>query len=71
MGSKSFTPPDEMTAIKDYIQKHYQSSCQVKLQRDALIVSVPNSALAATVYLERQKLIDACKLTKKLVVRTG
>jgi hypothetical protein len=71
LGANRLAPPDEMIAIKAYIKRRYKSPCQVKLQRDALIVSVSNSALAATIYLERQALIDSCNLTKKLVVRTG
>lgn len=71
LGDKKFAAPDEMSAIKDYIQSKYKSNCTVKQQRGALIVSVPNSALAATIYLERQNLIKACGLKDKLVIRTG
>ena len=71
LGGKSFVAPDEMTAIKAYIKRKYKSNCSVKQQRGALIVSVPNSALAATIYLERQTLIKTLGLKDKLVVRTG
>jgi len=71
LGSKKFSAPDEMTAIKEYIKRKYRSRCQVKQQRGAFIVSVPNSALAATIYLERQNLINEVGLKDKLVVRTG
>jgi hypothetical protein len=71
LGKKNFAPPDEMGAIRIYVKQHYNSACRVKLQRDALILSVPSSALAATIYLERESLIEACGLKKKLVVRAG
>jgi hypothetical protein len=71
LGKKDFKAPDELEAVKKYIQRRYKSSCSVKLQRGALIISVPNSGLAATIYLERQQLIKACGLKQKLVVRTG
>lgn len=71
LGSRKLTPPDDMTAIKDYVEQKYKSKCQVKLQRGALLVSLPNSALTATLQLERQHIIEACKITKKLVFRTG
>lgn len=71
LGNKKFAAPDEMTAIKDYIKRKYKSSCTIKQQRGAFIVSVPNSALAATIYLERQTLIKTIGLKDKLVVRTG
>jgi hypothetical protein len=72
LGSKRFTPPDEIALIKDYVWRRYKSGCSVKLQRGALIVSVPSAALAATMHLERQKLIKTCNLgSKKLVIRNG
>lgn len=72
LSKKTFTPPDEVGAIKDYVKQKYRSSCSVKLQRGALIVSVPNAALAATLQMERQKMVQACNLgDKKLVIRNG
>ena len=71
MGRKNFTPPDEMIAIKDYVQRRYNKPCSVRLERDALILSVRGSALAATIQLERNGLIEACGLKQKLVIRSG
>ena len=69
---KKITAPDEFTTVRDYVRKRYNSDCSVKLQRGALIVSVPNGALAATMQLERQSFIKACKLAdKKLVILNG
>jgi hypothetical protein len=71
LGSKSFKPPDEVQAIKDYVKRKYASNCSVRLEKDAYIVSAPNSALAAMLQLEQRQLIEACGLKKKLVIRTG
>ena len=71
MGRKNFTPPDEMDAIKQYIKRRYQSTCKIKIERDTIILSLPGSALASTVQMERQSLIDSCGLTKKLFIRYG
>lgn len=71
LGKKKFAAPDEMSAIKDYISRRYQSGCKVKIERNTIIVSVPSSTLAATIYLERQNLIEQCRLKQRLVVRTG
>jgi hypothetical protein len=71
LGKKDFTPPDEIAAIKDYIKRRYDSDCRVKMEQRAIIVSVPGSALAATIYLERQSLIEQCGLKLRLVVRSG
>ncbi len=69
LGKKSFAPPDEFAAVREYVRRRYNSPCFVKVQRDALVVTVKGSALAATIQLERQRLIEECRLTKKLVVR--
>lgn len=72
LGSKKFIPPDEIEAIKHYVEQKYKAVAKVKLSRGAFIVSVPSSALAATLYLERQAMIEACRIKdKKLVIRTG
>ena len=70
LGRKKFTAPDEIGLIKNYVRRKYKSNCSVKSQRGALIVSVPNAALAATIQLERQKMIKTCNLDgKKLVIQ--
>lgn len=71
LGKKNFTPPDEMAVVKDYIRRRYKSTCSVKLERNALIVSVRSSALAGTLFLERQTLIETCNVKHRLVIRTA
>lgn len=71
LGKRDYSTPDEIEAIKNYISSRYKSKSSVRVQRDALIVSVPNSALAATLQLERGRLIEACNIKQKLVIRTG
>ena len=57
LGTKNFTPPDEIQALKEYVKRRYKSTSYVKLQRDAIILSVQSSALAATLQLERNSII--------------
>jgi hypothetical protein len=71
LGKRDFNPPDEITSIRAYIERRYKSKCYIKMQRDSIILSVRDSALAATIHLERQSLIDSCGLTKRLIIRTG
>ena len=71
LGNKDFSAPDEVSALKDYVFRRYSSRATVKLSRDAVILSVSSAALAATLQLEREKVIKACGLTKKLVIRSG
>lgn len=71
LGKKDFTPPNEVTSVKDYIFRRYNSKSSVRLERDVLIVRVPSSALAATLQLEQRILRDACNVTRRLVIRYG
>jgi hypothetical protein len=72
LGRKQLSPPDDMALIKDYVSRRYKSKCFVKVQRGTLVVSVQSAALAATLQLERQRMIKACGLgDKKLVIRNG
>lgn len=71
LSRRDFKPPDEIETIKQYILRRYGSKSSVKIQRGALVVSVRSSALAATLQLERRRLIEACRLTKKLIIRSG
>ena len=71
LGQKNFTPPDEIARVKDYVQRRYKRQCSVRIERDALILSVRGSALAATIQLERNILIEACGIKQKLIIRSG
>jgi hypothetical protein len=71
LGKRDFTPPDEVAAVKEFITRRYHSPSRVRVERNALIVRVPSSALAATLQLEQRRMIEACRITKKLIIRTG
>ena len=71
LGRRDFTPPDEITMVSEFIKRRYKSASKIRIERDALIVRVPNSALAATIQLERQQLIDTCRITRRLVIGFG
>lgn len=71
LSTRDFTPPDEVTAVKEFIERRYKSFSQVRVERDVLIVRVPSSALAATLQLEQRTLIDTCRITRRLIIRYG
>jgi hypothetical protein len=71
LGKRDFTPPDEIALVKEFIQRRYKSRSRVRVEHDVLIVRVPSSALAATLHLEQRRMIEACRITKKLVIRSG
>ena len=69
LADKEFTPPDEMARLKDYVLRRYNRQCTVRLERDAIILTVRGSSLSATLQLERGRIIEACSLKQKLVIR--
>ena len=71
LSKKDFHPPDEVTMVTEYIKRRYKSACRVRIERDAMIIKLPNSALAATVQMERQALIDSCHINRRLVIGFG
>lgn len=71
LGSRDFKPPSEIELIREYVRRRYKAPCHVQLQRNSIIVSVKSASLASTLRLDQQNLIEACKLTKRLVVRIG
>jgi hypothetical protein len=71
LSKKDFRPPDEIAAVKEFISRRYNSPSRVRIERDVLIVRVPSSALAATLHMEQRRMIEACKITKKLIIRYG
>lgn len=71
LGSRDFTPPTEIEMIQDFVLRRYKSKCRVQVQQNAIVLIVSNSALASTIRLEQQRLIEACKLNKRLVIRTA
>jgi len=71
LGSKDFSQPDDIKALRDYVKRNYKANSYIKLSRDTLILSVASSGLAGTLQLEKDRIIKACGLTKKLVIRTG
>lgn len=71
MGRKNFQAPDEVKLIKEYILRRYKSRCSVRVERDRIVLLLPGSALAATVQLEREQLIETCNVSKKLFIRNG
>lgn len=71
MGQKSFKAPDELKALSDYVKRNYKSPSRVRAEKDVVILSVPSSALAGALQMEKQNIIKACNLKKRLVIRIG
>ena len=71
LGSRDFSPPTEIELIREYVERRYKAKCHIQLQRNSVILSVKSASLASTLRLDQQRIIEACKLTKRLIVRIG
>lgn len=71
LAKKKFEVPVEVTRIKGYVEKRYGVKAKVTMQGKNLILSVPNSALAGNLQLEKPKILKACDLKCNLIIRVG
>lgn len=71
LARKNIDAPDEISSVQNYISRRYGTKCKVTLHRGSLTVSVPNSALAGTLQMEKPKIIKACNVKTKLIIRVG
>ena len=70
---KDRTPeePPEIAAAKRYIFEQFGVPSSIRLQNDALIITVSSAALANTLRLRTVQLQAACHTDKRLVFRIG
>lgn len=61
--------PDEVTAIKRYIEQEYNCGSSVRLAGKAIIVTVSSAALANTLRLRINQLRTAADTKKRIVFR--
>lgn len=71
LANQRFEAPDETKALKNYLKAKYSSDGRIKVDERSVIVSVPSSALAATLQMEREKIARECGIKKRLIIRVG
>jgi ribosomal protein L31E len=69
LSNKDFDEPNEMRAIKQFVQKHYQVDVEVQIRDKELIVTTPSAALANTLRLKMPELRKVAATDKKIVLR--
>jgi hypothetical protein len=71
LGSRDFVPPTEIELIQSYIERRYKAKCRVQVKKNGIIICVRSSALAGTLRMEQQRLVEDCQITKKIIIRIG
>ncbi|HWT55673.1 MAG TPA: hypothetical protein VN031_01425 [Candidatus Microsaccharimonas sp.] len=69
LANKDFDEPDEMRAIKQFVQQNYQVDVEVQLHDKQLIITTPSAALANTLRLKLPELRKAAATDKRIVLR--
>jgi hypothetical protein len=63
--------PEEVLAIKQYIDEHLHTPASVGLHNDTIVITVPSAALANTLRLQLPRLQAAASTTKRITFRIG
>jgi len=71
LSNRNFDEPTEVTALRTFVQERYDVTPTITLQKDYIVLRVPSAALANNLKMEQLEITRFCKLTKKLVIRTG
>ena len=71
LGGQKFVEPPEVEAIKEYVQKKYDSAVKVQVTEKQIMIIVASAALAGTLRTELHTLQEQLKTDKKLALRIG
>ena len=71
LSRRDFDIPPEVTAIKDYARRHYDSDVQVTVQPRNIIIKASSAALIATLRLNAPAIQKAASTDKRLIFRIG
>jgi hypothetical protein len=69
LSSRNFDEPAEATAIKQYVQEHFNETVAVTVRERDIIIEVPGAALAGTLRLHQIQMKEAASTTKRLILR--
>lgn len=71
LSGTSFSEPEEIRIIKNYITEHYQSESTVTIRQKDIVITVGSGALASTLRSQLRDLQTLCNTDKKLIIRIG
>lgn len=68
---RDFDIPPEVSAIKEYIRRHYDREVSVTVQPHSLLIVAKGASFVATLRLNEAALRKAAQTEKRLVFRIG
>lgn len=69
LANKDFDEPDEMKAIKRFVQSNYQADVEVQVREREIVVTTPSAALANMLRLRLPELRKVAATDKRIVLR--
>lgn len=69
LANKDFDEPEEMKAIKRFVQANYKVDVEIQMRDKEIIVTTPSAALANTLRLKLPELRKAAATDKRIVLR--
>jgi len=69
--NKKFSEPPELMAIKKYVHDNFQADVSLAIRDDRIVITAGSGALANTLRLHSQQIIETCQVTRKLVFKIG
>ena len=69
MGDKDFGVPPEITEIKQYVQRHFNSEVGITILERTIIITTRSSSLAGSLRPHLHKLAKQLNTEKKLIIR--
>jgi hypothetical protein len=71
LSKKDYDLPPEVTAIKDYVRREFESEVEVLLRDKDIVIIGRSSALMGSLRLHGPKIKKAANTDKRLVFRVG
>lgn len=71
LGHYSPDGPDEVLAVKRYIEKEYKTGASVAIRNETIVVTVASASLANTLRLRINQLRAAAGTKKRVMFRIG
>lgn len=68
---KNFEVPPEISAIKAYVKRHFQTDVSVKVGPHAIIVTAGSAALIGSLRMHIRQLQACAGTDKKVILRVG
>lgn len=69
LGRDRFEQPPEVKIIKDYVNQHFQVTCEISVNSRQIIIIVKGASLAGALRVKLYELQALCQTQKRLVIR--